>query len=127
MLYVPAGCPHRVENLEKSLAISANFVDGSNFEQVKRELSANASIDEQAKQLLSVFNDVGFDVVMSESGCVLQSEPGNSDHTVGSESDDSCKRDVHEIENSTNCKCRSNKHDDGSLCIPWLQYKIGVC
>ena len=43
-----------MENLEKSLAISANFIDGSNFELAKKELSAIAYIDYRAQQLLEV-------------------------------------------------------------------------
>ena len=62
VLYVPSGCAHRVENLEKYLAISANFVDCSNFEWVKRELSANTG--------------------MSGFKNVLPSESGNCDQSV---------------------------------------------
>ena len=39
--FVPAGCPHHVENLTKLLAISANFIDQSNFDLVLRELHVN--------------------------------------------------------------------------------------
>ena len=49
---MPAGCPHRVQNLTKSLAISANFVDGSNLDLVMDELSVNAIQDQRAAQLL---------------------------------------------------------------------------
>ena len=63
---MPAGCPHRVENLERSLAISANFVDQSNFEAVVRELRGNSLVDEQAKGLLQVFEREGFDRTMDE-------------------------------------------------------------
>jgi hypothetical protein len=45
MLFVPAGCPHRVENLEPSLAISSNFVDKSNFDHVKQELEINSLLE----------------------------------------------------------------------------------
>ncbi|KAJ8318649.1 hypothetical protein KUTeg_003740 [Tegillarca granosa] len=51
LLFVPAGCPHRVENLEKSLAISANFVDLSNLELVKEELYVNSIMDQRAQDL----------------------------------------------------------------------------
>ena len=57
---MPAGSPHRVENLEKSLAISANFVDSSNFELVKKELSASSLVDQRARQLLGVMEEPGF-------------------------------------------------------------------
>ena len=60
LLFVPAGCPHRVENVEKSLAISANFVDSSNVELVKKELQVNALLDERAAQLLKVFESNRF-------------------------------------------------------------------
>lgn len=60
LLFVPAGCTHRVENLEKSLAISANFVDSSNIELVKKELKVNALVDERAEQLVKVFESEHF-------------------------------------------------------------------
>ena len=53
LLFVPYGCPHRVENLEDSLAVSANFVDLSNFKAVLKELKANAMLDPRAKELLT--------------------------------------------------------------------------
>ena len=57
---MPAGCPHRVENLEKSLAISANFVDCSNFKAVIKELKVNALLDERAEQLLRALESKEF-------------------------------------------------------------------
>jgi hypothetical protein len=38
ILFVPAGCPHAVKNLTHTSAISANFVDVSNLDQVRDEL-----------------------------------------------------------------------------------------
>jgi hypothetical protein len=49
---LPAGCPHRVENLEPSLAISSNFVDKSNFDHVKQELEINSLLDVRSEELL---------------------------------------------------------------------------
>lgn len=60
ILFVPAGCPHKVENLEASLAISANFVDGSNFELVKQELETNGLIDERSAKLYEMFSSKHF-------------------------------------------------------------------
>ena len=60
VLFVPAGCPHKVENLETSLAISANFVDGSNFELVQQELQTNSLIDERSAKLFEVFSSKPF-------------------------------------------------------------------
>lgn len=51
LLFVPYGSPHRVENLENSLAISANFVNGSNFEAVGKELKVNGLLDPRAAEL----------------------------------------------------------------------------
>ena len=53
ILFVPAGCPHRVHNLTDSLAISSNFVDVSNIADVRRELRAAGLVDEGAWHLLS--------------------------------------------------------------------------
>ncbi|CAM9505435.1 unnamed protein product, partial [Laminaria digitata] len=32
LLFVPAGCPHRVENLTDTLALSCNYVDATNVD-----------------------------------------------------------------------------------------------
>ena len=61
VLFVPAGCPHKVENLDTSLAISANFVDGSNFELVQQELQTNGLIDERSAKLFEIFSNKRFD------------------------------------------------------------------
>ena len=53
LLFVPYGCAHRVENLEDSLAVSANFVDLSNFQAVLSELKVNALLDPRAEDLLT--------------------------------------------------------------------------
>ncbi|KAL4239714.1 hypothetical protein ACF0H5_000518 [Mactra antiquata] len=60
VLFVPAGCPHHVENLETSLAISGNFVDLSNFSLVKEELSVNSLIDERSAELYKHLSDNDF-------------------------------------------------------------------
>ena len=64
ILFVPAGCPHKVENLETSLAISANFVDSSNFELVRQELQTNGLIDERSAKLFEIFSSKHFDSSM---------------------------------------------------------------
>lgn len=64
LLFVPHGCPHRVENLEDSLAISANFVDLSNYEVVLEELKANALIDPCAEELLKQLAHPDFPIKM---------------------------------------------------------------
>lgn len=64
VLFVPAGCPHKVENLETSLAISANFVDSSNFELVQQELQINGLIDVRSAKLFETFSSKYFDSSM---------------------------------------------------------------
>uniref|UniRef100_A0A1X7VFD8 JmjC domain-containing protein n=2 Tax=Amphimedon queenslandica TaxID=400682 RepID=A0A1X7VFD8_AMPQE len=56
VLFVPAGSPHQVENLEASLAISANFVNHSNISLVRDELLMASLIDDRSKELLSSLN-----------------------------------------------------------------------
>lgn len=60
LLFVPFGCPHRVQNLTKSLAISANFVDRSNLDAVKGELRVNGLLDPRAENLLRVLEEYEF-------------------------------------------------------------------
>lgn len=64
VLFVPAGCPHRVENLTKSVAISANFVDLSNWDNVLEELELNALVDPRSQDLLQQFTSLTFDKKM---------------------------------------------------------------
>lgn len=64
VLFVPAGCPHKVENLETSLAISANFVDASNFELVQQELQTNGLVDEKSEKLFETFSSEHFNSSM---------------------------------------------------------------
>ena len=64
LLFVPSGCPHRVENLEASLAISANFVDQSNLNLVKKELEVNSLLDLRSKELLQQFYHLESDYKM---------------------------------------------------------------
>ncbi|XP_076326405.1 bifunctional arginine demethylase and lysyl-hydroxylase JMJD6-A-like isoform X2 [Tachypleus tridentatus] len=55
LLFVPASCPHRVENLETSVAVSSNFVDESNISLARTELEINSLIDARAKDVLAQF------------------------------------------------------------------------
>jgi len=59
LLFVPYGSPHRVENLEDSIAISANFVDDSNIKCVVEHLRKNCLQDPRAGDLLKEFCDLG--------------------------------------------------------------------
>lgn len=65
LLFVPAGCPHRVENLDISLAISSNFVDLSNLHLVKEELTLNSLLDDRSHDLLKQLDDPEFPASMS--------------------------------------------------------------
>lgn len=53
-----------MENLEDSLAVSANFVDMSNFEVVVEELKGNALLDPRAEDLLIQMTRDDFPVKM---------------------------------------------------------------
>lgn len=53
-----------MENLEDSLAVSANFVDISNFEVVVEELKGNALLDPRAEDLLIQMTRDDFPVKM---------------------------------------------------------------
>ncbi|XP_056017847.1 bifunctional arginine demethylase and lysyl-hydroxylase JMJD6-B-like isoform X2 [Ostrea edulis] len=64
ILFVPAGCPHRVENLTTSVAISANFVDLSNWTTVLEELELSALVDPRSNDLLKQFKSNTFDKTM---------------------------------------------------------------
>ena len=52
VLFVPAGSPHRVENLEESVAVSGNMVDESNLEECLLHLSRNSLSDDRCIELM---------------------------------------------------------------------------
>ncbi len=58
-LFVPQGSPHKVDNLEASLAVSGNFVDDSNISLVAQHLRRNALQDPRAADLLGEFISLG--------------------------------------------------------------------
>ncbi|KAK7507871.1 hypothetical protein BaRGS_00000836 [Batillaria attramentaria] len=60
ILFVPGGCPHYVENLDTTVAISANFVDLSNWRNVLQELDVNGLIDPRAADLAHQFRQPMF-------------------------------------------------------------------
>ena len=68
---MPAGCPHRVENLEETIAISANFVDPSNLDTVLEELRINALVDARAGELRSQ--------LVEKCSCFMKRDRGCSD------------------------------------------------
>ena len=59
VLFVPAGSPHVVENLEPSVAVSGNFVDESNVKNAITHLQRNALVDPRAGDLLQEWLDLG--------------------------------------------------------------------
>lgn len=59
-LFVPAGSPHKVENLEESVAVSGNFVNDTNIEAVEKHLKINSLLDSRAFDLLKEFCDLNF-------------------------------------------------------------------
>ena len=59
LLFVPAGCPHKVENLEDSIAVSGNFVNESNIGEAEKHLRISALQDPRAGDLLREFNNLG--------------------------------------------------------------------
>jgi len=60
VLYVPAGCPHFVENLDDTVAISANYVDASNREGSVKELKAQGLTSQQSKELAQLLGNSNF-------------------------------------------------------------------
>ena len=60
LLFVPAGCPHKVENLEDSIAVSGNFVNKSNIGEAEKHLRISALQDPRAGDLLREFDNLGF-------------------------------------------------------------------
>jgi len=60
LLFVPGGSPHRVENIEKSVAVSGNFVNETNLEEAIWHFKVNAMKDSRYQDLLHEFLQKGF-------------------------------------------------------------------
>ena len=58
VLFVPAGSPHRVENLTDSVAVSGNFINKTNLETAVKHLKYNSIMDPRAADLLREFVDL---------------------------------------------------------------------
>ena len=54
LLFVPAGCPHQVQNVDNTVAISMNYLDGSNYEGALEEMG----LDAEAGEYVDLFKDL---------------------------------------------------------------------
>lgn len=54
VIFVPAGCPHRVENLTDTLALSCNYVDATNIEASLKALGDQARTREASGLFLGL-------------------------------------------------------------------------
>ena len=55
LLFVPSGSPHRVENIQDTVAVSGNFVNETNLGEVVKHLKINALNDPRSEDLLVEF------------------------------------------------------------------------
>jgi len=60
VLFVPAGCPHFVENLTDTVAISANFIDSSNLAGAVDHLRVQGYTNPNARALANILSDDSF-------------------------------------------------------------------
>ena len=105
VLFVPSGCPHRVENLTQSVAISANFVDPSNLQTVVEEVEIAALIDPRSADLLTQLTYKCAPILKDISHCMDKTDTkdkSNSDFK-------GCDKATKEL-----LECHSVKH--------WIQY-----
>ena len=52
LLFVPGGSPHKVENVQDSVAVSGNFVNETNIEDAVEHFKINALTDPRTMDLL---------------------------------------------------------------------------
>ncbi|CAN0330004.1 unnamed protein product [Pylaiella littoralis] len=67
LLFVPAGCPHRVENLTDTLALSCNYVDATNVDGSLKALQDQAFTDPGAGALASALRACDRQLVRGQS------------------------------------------------------------
>ena len=58
LLFVPAGSPHRVENIKDSVAVSGNFVNQTNIDEAVKHFKINALLDPRTRDLLQELLDL---------------------------------------------------------------------
>lgn len=58
LIFVPAGWPHQVENLETSIAVSANFIDASNIQKSLEEAEILGNVEEDPGILAKILRSV---------------------------------------------------------------------
>eukprot|EP00929_Paragymnodinium_shiwhaense_P059665 TRINITY_DN29870_c0_g2_i1.p1 TRINITY_DN29870_c0_g2~~TRINITY_DN29870_c0_g2_i1.p1 ORF type:complete len:511 (-),score=98.90 TRINITY_DN29870_c0_g2_i1:214-1746(-) len=58
VIFIPAGAPHQVANLETSVALSANFIDRSNIQRSRREAGCLGLVQEDPQLFADVLADV---------------------------------------------------------------------
>ena len=97
VLFVPSGCPHYVENITQSVAISANFVDPSNLLPVLTELSINALRDPRAAELHQQLTDKCADLVEDMNNLKSLNRTRREERTVNDGINDSCEDSLHEL------------------------------
>ncbi|CAM9816845.1 unnamed protein product [Ascophyllum nodosum] len=68
VLFVPAGCPHRVENLTDTLAVSCNYVDATNVGGALEALGDQALTDPGADALASALRGCDSSLVRGQRG-----------------------------------------------------------
>ena len=54
MIFIPAGCPHHVRNLDDTVAVSANFIGEANAAAAEAELEVLGLSSPRCKELLAV-------------------------------------------------------------------------
>ena len=57
LIFVPAGWPHQVDNVETSVAVSANFVDATNLVQCLEEAEILGIVEEDPRLLAQAMKD----------------------------------------------------------------------
>lgn len=66
LIFVPANAPHHALNLTDSLAISANYIDSTNFEAAMAELEVVALTSTRASELLATLRGGAFQRALAE-------------------------------------------------------------
>ena len=70
LIFIPAGSAHQVENLENTLAVSGNYIDGSNWHDSMAEVAANAQRPDgtdgvlESRHVLQHWKEDTFDATM---------------------------------------------------------------
>ena len=124
LIFVPSGMPHAVMNLETSVAISGNFVDVSNIEDVKAQLRLDGLICDRSRDLYEYLNNHTVEDMEKKMEDIVNSN--NDKNNIATSNDINHNENNNNAEYIDNNSLDTNNINDNKSkwkTIPWRKFK----